>query len=262
MPNNLLLNGDFARGLYEWEGSGTIIRSLGYPRLNAAQLTAGQSLAQDVSVSTEQLYTLHYFYRLATGATLTVGYGDVTQQHTGDPLNVWREGVLVFSVEEGGEVSANVEISASGGTAYVDTLTLLTGGLPRSRAEIASAVAAMISALASDIGLVTTPNASGPEGDYSAAIDEALRAVGAMTRWGDPDVTRLGPGQINAVIEATKISMLQKARVGYALQTDVSLGPRSENLSQIAGSIDEMLAGAGSDRRPTMARLSHGEWRK
>lgn len=260
MANNLQ-NGDFGRGLYQWTGTGTISRSLGYPRLNCAQLADGQSISQAVGISGEILYTLHYFYRLSTGATLTVAYGDVSQQHTGAPLDVWREGVLAFSVEAS-EGNESVQFSASGGTVYVDSVTLQGGGLPRTRAELASEVAGMIAAFATDASLSAVASALGPEGDYSAAIDEALRAVGAMNRWGDVDITLLPASQINDVIEGARAAMLQRLRARYALEVDVSLGPRSESRSQIASSIDEMLAGAAGSRRPTMGRLYHGEWRR
>jgi hypothetical protein len=258
---NLLQNGDFSRGLYQWTGDGTITRSLGYPRVNAAQLATGQALSQQIGISEENLYTLHYFYRVGTGATLTVAYGDVSQEHTGAPLDVWREGVLQFAVEAG-DGNGAVQISAAGGTAYVDTITLMPGGLPASRAEMAADVAGSLGALATDAGVSTTASASGPEGDYSAAIDEALRAAGAMNRWGDEDVTLLDASRVNDAIEAARASMLQRVRATYALQTDVSLGPRSESRSQIASSIDEMLAGAGGSRRMSMGRLDHGDWRR
>lgn len=261
MASNALINGDFSRGLYQWDGSGTINRSLGYPRLNCAQLAAGQSLRQAYGISEQILYTLHYFYRLATGATLTAGYGSVTQQHTSTPIDVWREGVLAFSVETG-EGNDEVEFSASGGVAYVDTISLIGGGLPKSRSEIAALVAGQISAIATDAGYATTANASGPEGDYSAAIDEALRSNAAMNRWGDPDITLLEGSQVNQVIESAKVAMLQKARASYALETDVTLGPRSESRSQIAGSLDEMLAGVGGNRRISMGPLYREDWRR
>jgi hypothetical protein len=258
---NLLRNSDFSRGLYEWTGTGTISRTVGYPRLNAARLAVGQSLSQAQGVSEQVLHTLHYFYQVATGATLTVAYGDVTATHTGAPLDVWREGVLAFAPEVGGG-NESVEISAVGGVCYVDTITLLSGGLPVSRAAVAATVADLIAAFATDASLVTTANADGPEGDYSAAVDEALRAIGAMTQWGDPDVTLVLPGQVNDLMEGVKQAMLQRLRATYALDVDVTLGPRSERRSQIAGSIDEMLAGAGSDRRIKVGKLTHGEWRK
>lgn len=259
---NLLRNGDFSRGLYEWTGTGAISRALGFPRLNCAALDAGESLSQAQGISEQNLYTLHYFYQVATGATLTVGYGAYTNTHTGAPLSVWREGVLAFAVDMG-EGNDSVSLSTSGGAAYVDTVTLLAGGLAQSRAGIATLVAARMAAIASDQSFSTTPSATGPEGDYTAAIDEALRAVGCMNSWGDPDVTLLVPAQINAVVESARSAMLQKARADYALQTDVTLGPRSESRSQIASSLDEILAGGGQGGgRVTMARLDHGEWRK
>ncbi len=262
MTSNLLINGDYSRGLYQWQGSGAIERTLGYPRLNSAKLAAGQAISQAIGISEENLYTLHYFYRVAEGATLTAGYGTVTQTHSAAPLDVWREGVLVFAVETG-EGNDAVEFSAGGGICYVDTVTLMSGGLPKSRSELADLVAGQITSIATDKSYSTTANASGPEGDYSAAIDEALRAQSAMNRWGDPDVTLLEGGQVNAVIEAAKVSMLQKARASYALAVDYTLGPRSESRSQIAGSLDEMLSGGGGgNSRISMGPLYREDWRR
>lgn len=257
---NLLRNGDFSRALYEWTGTGTINRALGFPRLNCGALAVGQSLTQAQGISEQNLYTLHYFYQVATGATLTVGYGAAVNTHTGAPLSVWREGVLAFAVDVG-DGNDSVSLSSAGGTAYVDTVTLIGGGLAKSRAEIAALVASRMAAIATDQGFSTTADSSGPEGDYTAAIDEALRAVGCMNSWGDPDVTLLLPAQINAVVESARASMLQRARADYALETDVTLGPRSESRSQIASSLDEILGGGGQGGgRVTMARLGNGDW--
>lgn len=262
---NQLVNGGFSRGLYLWEGGATIERSLGYPRLNCARLADGQSLSQAVGISPEAYFTLHYFYRLTTGATLTVGYGAVTQEHSGTPLDVWREGILAFSVETG-ESNGSVEMSAAGGVAYVDSIALLGGALPISRGAIASEVAKRIPTLAAEKNLSTAPSADGPEGSYSSAIDEALRANGAVTSWGDVDVTLLAPGNVNDVIEAALKSSLQLLRSMFALDVDVTLGPRSESLSQRAKSLNEMLGdggGGAGDRRVSMGNLFRaGGWQR
>lgn len=255
---SLLINGGYDGNLDEWDGDGTISRSLGYPRWGCVALAAGQAIRQDVGVGADQLYTLHFFYRLASGATLTAGYGDVTQTFTGTPATTWREGVLYFALDEGDDTSEEVEFSAADAAAWVDSVTLLIGGLPISRADIATRTARAIADLASDASYSTTADATkGPEGDYSDAVDEALRQLGAVTRWGDPDVTRLSAAQINDVLEATKTAMLQKYRQTAALKTDVSLGPRRESQSQIAASIDKMLSGGGEDRRVKMGKLTH-----
>lgn len=258
---NLLENGGFDGNLDEWTGTGTINRADGYPRLGCVALAAGQSIAQTESVNEDQLYTLHYFYRLAEGATLTAGYGSIAQTHTGAPLNTWQEGVLVFALDAG--ASEAVQFSAAGGAVSVDSVTLLGQGIPITRQGILSTVAARIEDLASDAGLSSTGVGDQPEGDYSHAIDEALRQVGAVNRWGDPDVTRLETGKVNDLVEAATTAMLQRLRARYALETDVSLGPRRENRSQIAGSIDQMLAGGAADRRVKVGNMRRaGGWER
>ena len=259
--NNYLENGGFDGNLDEWTGTGTIARALGYPRLGCVQLTTGQSIAQAEGLSEDTLYTLHYFYRLGSGATLTAGYGSITQAHSGAPVDAWQEGVLVFALDAG--ASDSVTFSSSGGTAYVDSVALLGGGLPITRQGIVAIVAARLSALATDASLSDTATGDTPEGDYTHAIDEALRQAGAVNRWGDPDVTQLIGSKVNDVIEATATATLQLLRTTYALQTDVSLGPRRESRSQIAVSIDALLSGSGSDRRVKVGRLHRaGGWER
>lgn len=242
-----------------WTGTGTIDRSLGYPRAGCVQLTAGQSIAQAVGLSANQLYTAHLFYRPGDGASLTVTYGAISQTYTGT-TGQWNEAVMLFALST--SVNESLTLTASGGTVYVDTVTLM-GALPISRAALTTTVAARLGGLATDAGLSATPSASGPNGDYSAAIDEALRSLDADNEWGDPDITELDDDKINDLIEATVGSMLQSLRSTYALETDVSLGPRRESRSQIAASIDAMLSGGGADRRIKVAPLRRsGGWER
>jgi hypothetical protein len=87
--------------------------------------------------------------------------------------------------------------------------------------------------------------------------------VGAVARWGDPDVTAVIAAKANDTLEAAVTAMLQGLRTRYALQTDVSLGPRRESRSQIAQSLDSLLSGSGADRRIKIARLNRfGGWRR
>ncbi len=243
-----------------WTGTGTIDRSLGYPRLGCVQLTAGQSLAQTVGLSADQLHTAHLFYRPGDGASLTVTYGSISQTFDAGTASQWNEAVMVFALD----ASANdaLTLSASGGTVYVDSVSLV-GGLPVSRGALAVTVAARLGGLATDASLTTTPSASGPNGSYSAAIDEALRSLGAVNSWGDPDITALDYGQVNDATEAAVTALLQTLRSTYALRTDVSLGPRRESFSQIAESIDAMLSGSGPDRRiKVMPLLRKNGWQR
>lgn len=259
MVTNLLLNGSFDGNLDRWSGDGTIERSQGYPRPGCAALAAGQALESEViGLSEDQLYTLHYFYRLTSGGSFTIGYGNTTQTHVGAPFDVWSEGTFAFALDTGD--NSGVRLSAAGGLVYVDTVALLIGGLPCSRYQLATMVAAQLRGLATSAGLLSNASEAGPNGDYTVAIDEGLRAVGAVNRHGDPDVTQLAPRQINDAVEAAKAAMLQALRADYALKTDVQLGPRRESRSQIAESIDKMLSGGGANNRPAVTRLRHEEW--
>lgn len=263
MPNNLLLNGGFDGNLYKWTG-GTIDRVNGYPRAGCVSLTAGQSVAceDNIGIGENYPYTLHFFYQLATGATLTASYGSISQTYTGSPLAVWREGVLSFALDAGG--NSPVTFTASGGACLVDSVTLLIGGLPIRRAAIAAAVAARMTSLVSDAGLSATASASGPEGDYSLCVDEALRALGSVNGYGDPDVTMLEPGEVNDAIDAAQNALLVRLRATYSLATDVSLGPRNERRSQIATAIDGMMGGSGKGggQRVGVGKLTNGDWRR
>ena len=243
-----------------WTGTGTIDRSLGYPRLGCVQLTAGQSIAQAVGLSADQLHTAHLFYRPGDGASLTVAYGSISQTFDAGTASQWNEAVMVFALDA--SASDALTLSASGGTVYVDTVTLTTG-IAISRGALAVTVAARLGGLATGASLTTTPSASGPNGSYSAAIDEALRSLGAVNSWGDPDITTLDYGQVNDATEAAVTALLQTLRSTYALRTDVSLGPRRESFSQIAASIDAMLSGSGSDRRiKVMPLLRKNGWQR
>ncbi len=259
---NLLYNGGFDGNLYRWAplGAAVIDRANGYPRAGCASLPAGGSVVSEtVGLGENYLYTVHFFYQLATGATLTASYGSISRAYSGLPAGVWREGILSFALDAGAQSS--VLFMASGGACLVDSVALLQGGLAISRAAIAVAVAARIAALVSDASLSAVASASGSEGDYTLAINEALRALGAVNGWGDPDVTMLESSKVNDVIDAAQDALLVGLQARAVLVSDVTLGPRSEKRSQIAGLIGDMRGGGkGGGGRITMSELKNRDW--
>lgn len=281
MPNNLLINGGFNGNLYAWTGTGTISCTAGYPRLGCVSLAAGQYIQQARDIGANWLYTAHFFYQVATGATLTVSYDTISQTFSGSPLNVWREGVMVFALDSGVSGGA-LRFAASGGACLVDSVNLLAGGLPTTRAQLAAVVADNLSDLATDASLSSTASAAGPEGDYSLNIDQALRSLGALSTfgsagltvptdadastWGDPDVTQLEQNEVNDAATLVTNSLLTQLRGKYVLETDVSLGPRRESRSQILGNINAMLGagsgGKGSGGGVGVGKLTNGDWRR
>jgi hypothetical protein len=262
---NLIDNGAFDGNLNEWSGTGTINRALGYPRLGCVQLAVGQSISQDVGISEDQFCTLHFFYRLdADAISLTAGYGAITQSFIGI-VDAWQEGFLSFALDAG--ANDNITFTAVGGTIYVDSVTLLYGGLPITRAEIATRILNRLGTLGSDAALSSVATDDSPEGDYSEAIDDALRGLAAVDTYGYPDVTRVTPELVQPILQSGYTSMLQQLRAQYALETDVTLGPRRESRSQIAISIDAMLGGGSgggsANKQIGVGRLSRSDgWQR
>lgn len=260
---NYLFNGGFEGNLYYWAGTGVINRTLGYPRLGCCQLDTGRYIEQVRAIGPNWPHTIHFYYRLSTGATLTVQYGaTISQTFSGTPADVWREGVLTFAVDASPAATDSVKFTASGGTVYVDTATLMVNSPAMTRAALASAIQGRITALVSDSGFDATASALGPEGDYTSAVEEAFRSLGAINRWGDADPPTLPTDKINDLVVAGQEAMIHKLRAKYALKTDVSLGPRRESYSQIAQSLDEMLAGNASDHRVSTGPITYGDWQR
>jgi hypothetical protein len=244
-------------------------------------LAAGQSIAQARDVGANWLYTIHFFYQVAPGATLTVSYGaHVSQTFTGSVLGIWHEGIVAFALDAG--ESGGVTFAASGGACLVDSVTLLPGGLPISRADLVAIVADNLGSLATDAGLSTTASASGPEGDYTLNLNDALRAMGAVSTfgsaalqiptgpddatWGDPDVTQLDMAEIGGVVELVTESLMVQVRNSYAGEVDVSLGPRNERRSQLVTNINALLGGGkggkggASGKSVGVGRLTNSDW--
>ncbi len=87
------------------------------------------------------------------------------------------------------------------------------------------------------------------EGDYTYAIDAALRAVGATDpEAGGVDIRWLDPENVLTAIDVTVQEMLERLQMDYATETDVSLGPRRESFSQKSATIGAILGSGGASQ--------------
>lgn len=238
---NLVSNPRFYGNLSDWGGSAQLARSLGYPLGACAKLEDTQTLTQAVAVTDDAVHTLHFFYRLEPDATLTAEYGAMSEQFSAQPRDVWHEAAIPFAPS----TDATLTFTAAGGTCYVDAIALKESVLLITRKEVARRAEAMLSQLAIDAELSKAASEDGPEGDYSFAIDEALRALGAMDTNGEPDVTLVEAQSINALCQSVKTAMLQRLHARYIMRVDRTLGPHSESYSQIAAGIQKMLSDDG-----------------
>lgn len=115
------------------------------------------------------------------------------------------------------------------------------------RATLAQTVHRRLRALAEDAGLSTTASGSQTEGDYTDAIDAALRALGLV----DPDTGALDisfaqVAQHNSLIGMVSGEMLVQLEVHYATLTDIKVGDREEKLSQIRAAVRALGSTAGT----------------
>jgi hypothetical protein len=117
------------------------------------------------------------------------------------------------------------------------------------RAEIAERIDDKLGRLASDRSLSTALSGALTEGDYTYAIDAALRGVNSIDpETGGVDIRYLDPGSVLTVIDVGVHEMLERLQMDYATETDVSLGPRRESLSQKAATIGAILGSGGASQ--------------
>lgn len=106
------------------------------------------------------------------------------------------------------------------------------------RATLAATCHRRLRALATDANLSPAANGLQTEGDYTDAIDAALRALGMVhPETGELDISTAPIEQHNALIEATTREMLTQLQLHYAALTDIKIGDREEKLSQIRSAI-------------------------
>jgi hypothetical protein len=222
-----------------------------------AVLAAGGQIVQEFSVPYVRRYTLHIAAKGASiSASAVIADGDgntVVEQELSGNADVWREHIF--------------EVGLAAGTTY--TLTIRNDGssdvrvddvwlwyVPLSRKQFADRVHARLGQLATDQELNLADDGTLTEGDYTYAVDDGLRAVGAVNaETGEPDVRWLTSAMIPAALDAVEQAMLLRLRRTYATQTDLVMGPRRESFSQIQEALGEMTQ-QGS-RRVVVQQLRH-----
>lgn len=114
------------------------------------------------------------------------------------------------------------------------------------RAEIAATVHRRLRALATDAELTTAPSGEQTEGDYTDAVDAALRAAGCVDAETDAvDVALVTSANLDAVIAATTREVLIQLAFHYAVLTDIRAGERDEKLSQIGAAVRALGSSSG-----------------
>lgn len=263
-------NGRFLQNLANWNASNaTYSAGDGDAHYGVAALsTGGGYIKQSFAVPYLRLYNLR-FYVKAVGSSLTAGQATLTitdnQGNTVVTANLagtadtWTVNDFSYGLAPGANYIIRITNVSAAGQVKIDDLYLWF--VPKTRQELAQAVHTKLGRLATDRSYSTTASGSNTEGSYTAAVDTGLRTVGAIDdETGLPDVRYLDVGMIDACLDAIEDEMIERLQRDFALEVDITVGPRSEKLSQVAAALGKMGnsggGGSGSGRVVTK-RLIH-----
>jgi len=116
-------------------------------------------------------------------------------------------------------------------------------------------VAERLGVLATNASMTTTLSGANTEGDYTAAVDEGLRGVGAFDPAGRVDVRYLDEGNLTGCLDEIELAMLKKLQRYWVTRTDYAIGPRQEHMNQISAAL-LALTGAAVGGRPSSSGRS------
>lgn len=273
LRRNLLTNGLFEGDLNGWVTGGSASYSAGDGdgHYGVAVLpTGGGYIEQSFGVTRALSITLHVSAKPIGGAPagsnlqaiISDGDGNTVRTINLEPSTQddWNEITNEQGLGAGQTYTLRIINNDFGADVRVDDVWLWF--VPLTRAEVATRVHAKLGRLASQRSLSTAASGSLTEGDYTYAIDNALRAVGAINGWtGVPDPRWTDEDSIQDVLDLTERAMLERLSHDYAVEVDISAGPQSRKLSQIAASIDKKVGGGegeGGGGRVIQRRLTYG----
>lgn len=252
-----LINGRFLHNLNGWTISGAEYSpGDGDDHYGVAVLsTGGDYIEQSFSVIDTRLHTLHLSAKCANAVSgaevrliLTDGEGDtVVTANIPITAAAWTELSNEYGLAPGTAYTLKIINNTAGADVKIDDVWVWP--LPITRANVAARTAAKLADLATENSLSTSQSGALTEGDYTYAIDAALRQINAINpETGSPDARYADPEDVNTLLNEAELEILYMLRRTYALKTDIRVGPRDEKLSQIGAAIDTITGIAGDKR--------------
>lgn len=245
----LVSNGRFLHDLANWTASGaTYSPGDGDEHYGVAVMTPGQYIEQTFSVPAIRVYTLALSVK-GIGAAITAGQVTaavldsdgttvVSKQPTGT-ADTWTENTFTIGLAPGMTYTLRIT-NASHADMRVDDVWLWY--VPVTRAALASRVHAKLARLATNRELSPVAAGTLTEGDYTYAVEAGLRAAGAINpETGEIDIRYLDESTYQTALDLVEREMLEFLQRDYAVEVDVQIGPRREQLSQVARGIEAVL---------------------
>lgn len=271
---NHLSNGRFLHDLDNWTASGAEYSAGdGDDHYGVAVLSSGGGyIEQAFSLAQLRSYTLNLSVKAVGGdlsagqATVRITDGDgsiVTTQNLSGTGDTWTDNAISLGLAPGTTYTVRITNVSAGDQVKVDDVWLWF--VPITRANIAAAVNRKLGRVATDRSYSTAASGAQTEGDYTDAVDDALRSLGAINpETGLVDVRWLDENLVKSAIDTALQAMLERAAIDYGVEVDISLGPHSERLSQkreavekLAGLVSGVGGGGGGNQQVTVRRLRH-----
>lgn len=112
-------------------------------------------------------------------------------------------------------------------------------------AELAARLSRELNSLAEEADWSTEATTGQPQGSYSDAIADAKEAVGIS------DLTTATAAQLKSIKRLALLACYDRLMNYYATLTDITVGPRKEELSQLLGAVERA-------RQATVGRVAVG----
>lgn len=266
---NRLYNADFARDLNTWTAYGDAVHvvSQGYGELGVVHLpTPGSAVEQAFSIGVGRPYMIE----VAVCGASADGELSLAIETSGGELVyastlLFSDSAWTFHAERVGLPwgDYNLRLACIDEACYVDDVSM--AHVVATRQELAQKTATRLGALAATADYSTGATQLSAEGDYTDAIDEGLRAIGALDQAGRPDVRYVEADVLSALLGAIELAMLHKLQRHWMTKTNYQIGPRTEYINQIQASLLALTGSAVGGRAASAGRgvqtrsLEHGD---
>lgn len=262
-----LNNGRFENNLDQWTASGAAYSAGdGDDHYGVAVLsTGGDYISQTFTVPRVRSYSIHAAVK-AIGASLSAGQctlvitdgnsNTVKTSNLTGTADTWTDNDITAGLVPGTTYTLKITNVSATGDVRIDDVWLWF--VPMTRADLATRVDDKLGRLATDRSLSTTASGAKTEGDYTYAVDAGLRSVGAINpETGLPDVRYLDEESLQTALDYITTEMVEQLKLDYAVEVDIRVGQRSENLSQISKALDGLTGGEKKGGRVVMRRMKH-----
>jgi hypothetical protein len=242
-----LNNGSFDKDLSNWETVLAVYKANdGVEFLGCAELDCDGKISQNF-YSYGRKETVRW-YQKNHGAehTTTVNIYDLNDNvlYTKDFAlsNSWTENSFEVGLYEGNfkiEFVNNCENEH----AFYDEIWI--SELATTRAKVATVANTRLGEIATTLNYSTTKSGENTEGDYTQEITDSLVELGCVNEREQADIRFIETHDVPRLISKVVEKMMVKATNSFATMTDIRVGSRSENLSQIIDNIAKISSSDG-----------------